>query len=355
MVFKKYVWIALIVAFFTATMTSVGIILTISNDMIGSSRVINYAGIVRGATQRLVKLEIANNPNDNLITYLDNILIELQSDEQGIYELKKLNNEEFQQSLIELSKTWEKLVIEVMKTRELGYENTDIIKVSEEHFSLADMSVSIAEDYVDEVFREYNSTKTMLIVATILLLITLLLLGKKLMISKQENKIIEQNSNIDLSTGLPNKSKCEQKFQEYGVLSRDIQYSVIMIDMNNLKQTNDLLGHDIGDLMISNFADILKLNLPEGAFAARFGGDEFIIVWDNITEKEIREYITKIRSDAEKFNKRNTSYRLSFAAGYSLSEFKENITLDMLLKKADKHMYIDKQRVKKEFNCEFYI
>ena len=175
------------------------------------------------------------------------------------------------------------------------------------------------------------------------------------MVSNQENKRIEQNSNIDISTGLPNKSKCEQKFQEYGILSCDIQYAVIMIDMNNLKQTNDILGHHIGDLMISKFADMLKSNLVEGAFAARFGGDEFIIVWDDITEKEIREYITKIRNDANVFNVKNSSYTISFALGYSLSEFKENITLDILLEKADKYMYIDKQRVKKQHNCDFYI
>ena len=40
----------------------------------GTARVINYAGIIRGATQREVKLEIAERPNDQLIEYLDEIL-----------------------------------------------------------------------------------------------------------------------------------------------------------------------------------------------------------------------------------------------------------------------------------------
>lgn len=41
------------------------------------SQLINYVGIVRGATQRLVKLELVQQPNDGLITYLDGILTEL--------------------------------------------------------------------------------------------------------------------------------------------------------------------------------------------------------------------------------------------------------------------------------------
>ena len=43
-----------------------------------NGRLINYVGIVRGATQRLVKLELSGNPNDPLIDYLDSILAELQ-------------------------------------------------------------------------------------------------------------------------------------------------------------------------------------------------------------------------------------------------------------------------------------
>lgn len=44
----------------------------------GTARVINYAGLVRGATQREIKLEISQNPNDDLITYLDDILSDLK-------------------------------------------------------------------------------------------------------------------------------------------------------------------------------------------------------------------------------------------------------------------------------------
>lgn len=57
----------------------------------GTARVINYAGLVRGATQRAVKLEITGTRNDELIAYLDDILSDLTSGD-GHYELVKLKD-----------------------------------------------------------------------------------------------------------------------------------------------------------------------------------------------------------------------------------------------------------------------
>ena len=61
----------------------------------GTARVINYAGLVRGDTQRAVKLEITGTRNDELIAYLDDILSNLTSGE-GHYELVKLKDAAYQ-------------------------------------------------------------------------------------------------------------------------------------------------------------------------------------------------------------------------------------------------------------------
>lgn len=68
------------------------------NQLQGTARVINYAGIVRGATQRLVKLEISNNPNDALIERLDDILSGLKY-EKGSYKLVNLDDKDYQNNL----------------------------------------------------------------------------------------------------------------------------------------------------------------------------------------------------------------------------------------------------------------
>lgn len=63
----------------------------------GTARVINYAGLVRGATQREVKLEITGNQNEELINYLDDILSGLRY-QDGHYDLVRLYDKEYQEN-----------------------------------------------------------------------------------------------------------------------------------------------------------------------------------------------------------------------------------------------------------------
>ena len=95
----------------------------------GTARVINYAGIIRGATQREVKLEIAERPNDQLIEYLDEILNGLKFG-GGKYNLVGLKDETYQQDLDEQMKYWQVLKDEIYKVRNIGYENTEIVDIS---------------------------------------------------------------------------------------------------------------------------------------------------------------------------------------------------------------------------------
>lgn len=103
----------------------------------GTARVINYAGIVRGATQREVKLEIAGHQNDELSERLDSILIELKSGE-GSNQLVSLQDKEYQHHLDVQIAYWEELKKEIEKVRRYGYEHTEIIEMSEAYFELAD-------------------------------------------------------------------------------------------------------------------------------------------------------------------------------------------------------------------------
>ena len=116
------------------------------NRLQGTARVINYAGLVRGATQREVKLEITGNQNEELVQYLDDILSGLRY-QDGHYDLIKLHDKEYQDKLQVQSDYWEKLKIEIEAVRSRGYENTDIVNMSEIYFEMADETVFAAENY----------------------------------------------------------------------------------------------------------------------------------------------------------------------------------------------------------------
>ena len=85
-------------------------------------------------TQREVKLEITGNQNEELIKYLDDILLGLRY-QDGHYDLVKLNDEEYQEKLQIQSDYWEKLKTEIGSVRNKGYKNTDIVNMSEIYFS----------------------------------------------------------------------------------------------------------------------------------------------------------------------------------------------------------------------------
>lgn len=128
----------------------VAIMMVLIGKLQGTARVINYTGLVRGATQREVKLEITGNPNDELINYLDGILEDLKY-KDGDYNLIKLDNNDYEKKLDTQIAFWILLKDEIYKVREYGYENTDIVNLSEEYFQLADQTVSAAEKYSERI------------------------------------------------------------------------------------------------------------------------------------------------------------------------------------------------------------
>ena len=116
----------------------------------GTARVVNYTGLVRGATQRAVKLEIADMPNDLLLTKLDNIVDELQNSGTQ-YNLVQLDDVRYMYDLKNLAAYWDNLKQEIYAARQQGYASTRLLPMSEEYFQLADQLVSDAEIYSQQI------------------------------------------------------------------------------------------------------------------------------------------------------------------------------------------------------------
>src|SRR4030095_2295487 len=70
--------------------------------------------------------------------------------------------------------------------------------------------------------------------------------------------------------------------------------SFIIIDLNGLKAANDSLGHYAGDQLIRRTAEVLRASIEAGFFAARIGGDEFVIVMAGANEAGANEMIERV-------------------------------------------------------------
>lgn len=82
----------------------------------------------------------------------------------------------------------------------------------------------------------------------------------------RENYILSKKAYLDVHTGLPNKSRCEDLLNSSGFITEPLCF--VMFDLNNLKEVNDTLGHAAGDSMIANFAHILRKVVPEKILSA---------------------------------------------------------------------------------------
>ena len=145
----------------------------------------------------------------------------------------------------------------------------------------------------------------------------------------------------DTMTGLFNKAKWNEAVSE-NLLSED-NTAIIMLDLNTLKEINDLYGHDVGDRLIFNFATILKDTLPNETLICRWGGDEFAVMLNNVTHEYINNFLTKLEIVVAEHNETEEQAKISYATGFAISSDYKNISSEELFKKADENMYLMKQ------------
>lgn len=333
----------LIVLFF-AIMSMVG-------KIQGTARVINYAGLVRGGTQQMVKLEISGTSQDKMYQTISSYIEGLRngSDELNFI---RLDDQKFQSKMDELAGYFEELRDEILLVREKGYENTDIIEKSERFFQICDEAVGLSEEYSQRKATALDYLEKV-VIADIIGLV--LIIGAELIKAVRfaaQNKVLQKKVYLDEATGLPNKNKCEEILNDPNPIPDGEQVAMCVFDMNNLRTINNTLGHDKGDEYICSFAIQLRKAVPDEFFAGRDGGDEFIAVLKGLDHAGVRECLKKIREQSAEYSRQHPEMPISYAAGYALSSDFEGSTMRELFRFADKNMYIDKNRAKIEEAAE---
>ena len=313
------------------------------NCLQGTARVINYAGLARGATQREVKLEIAGEENDDLIVYLDEILSGLKY-ESGKYNLVRLNDEVYQSDLDAQIKYWQQLKDEIYRVRQYGYQSTDIVAMSEQYFHMADDTVSAAEKYSESIATIIRYLEIATAVDITILILIMLDRSVEAVRMRHRNHQLKQKAFTDQHTGLPNKGRCEEFFYNTELMQKPI--ACMVFDLNNLKMANDTLGHSVGDQLILNFARLLRNAVPPPNFVGRYGGDEFMAVIFDASRQEIETILSRLEKDVKEFNRLHHGggefVEVSYACGWALSMEFQNCSFRVLFDKADRNMYENK-------------
>ena len=122
---------------------------------------------------------------------------------------------------------------------------------------------------------------------------------------------------------------------------------LLYIDMDCLKHINDTFGHTEGDLALTHFVRILIETFRDSDVIGRMGGDEFVILTIDATEKDIATIQTRLQSNVDAYNLQTVrGYNLSFSLGVVQVDLSSTFMIDTVLTQADAIMY-EQKRLKK--------
>ncbi len=157
----------------------------------------------------------------------------------------------------------------------------------------------------------------------------------------------------DILTGVPNRrlftTKLEQAINKAQI--NKTKLAVIFIDLDNFKQINDTLGHQVGDDVLKITAKRLQRIVRGNDVVCRMGGDEFVILADSLTKAEDAALLAEkiIENQAQKI--KIAQHELYMKSSIGISIYPDNgITAESLLQFADIAMYQSKQRGRNTFS-----
>jgi len=99
---------------------------------------------------------------------------------------------------------------------------------------------------------------------------------------KQTQERVSFLAHHDVLTGLPNRDVLQARLAQ--CVDEGRPCAIIWIDLDRFKQMNDAHGHAMGDRILRTVAEKLKFELPAGTVVARFGGDEFVVLYENLQD-----------------------------------------------------------------------
>ena len=149
----------------------------------------------------------------------------------------------------------------------------------------------------------------------------------------------QRRATTDSLTGLPNRSSAEERVRM--LTAEGEGFALVIADLDHFKRLNDSRGHEAGDQALRLFAEILRSSLREGDMAARWGGEEFLLILAQSGSSHAREVADRVRVKlAERLLAANIPV---FTASFGISDTTMAARFEHLLKMADEALYCAKE------------
>lgn len=158
--------------------------------------------------------------------------------------------------------------------------------------------------------------------------------------AKQLSKMGEELTlavNTDPLTEIRNRRYLMQYLEKQTAQMGDEKHCAVLIDLDLFKSVNDTYGHVFGDKVLKQFADTVKKNLGENDLIARFGGEEFMILFGTDNEEEIITTMNTISKEYAIFSEKEKGKEFTFSAGAAI--YGKNSSITDIFTTADKRLY----------------
>ncbi|WP_245570868.1 histidine kinase N-terminal 7TM domain-containing diguanylate cyclase [Anaerovorax odorimutans] len=248
-----------------------------------------------------------------LILDEDNKIIDMNNKAEAIFNMKsKLmigkNIEEFND--------YEHFVYQILNNKNNNFDSEIIIN-NESHYFKCEVTLLNNKDTQGKVIVLSDNTEQVLLI-----------------------KKLEYLSTTDILTGVYNRNYfyklANEKIQSFD--EKDI-ISLIMMDIDNFKSTNDTYGHIAGDLVLKKVMDVCIKLIGNDYYIGRYGGEEFIILLDNVNSEKALDIGENLRYQIQNSCVIYENKQIKTTSSFGIFTTNGKTTLDIIVKNADKALY----------------
>ncbi len=241
---KKSTLLHLIILFSIILIIQNYLIIFAVHGMTGDASVVNYSGFVRGATQKLVKLEMSSITNDPLINQIDNYLLGLAGCEND-YDIPYMDDKTFQHTLLELSITWTQLKQVIYDYRNGSVKEDTLLELSEKHFAIANEMVHDAELFSAHKLIQTETLIRVGLISLTFIMIFAVIIGHLFRRSEKEHLFQLTSKNKELEVAVKN---AEQASKSKSIFFSNMSHE-IRTPLNGIIGMTSVANENLADMI----------------------------------------------------------------------------------------------------------
>lgn len=158
------------------------------------------------------------------------------------------------------------------------------------------------------------------------------------------NAMLEKQANTDTLTGLYNRRKALEYMESLVEGNDHAELSVCICDIDFFKKVNDNYGHDFGDEVLREVSRVLREEMKSPHFAARWGGEEFLLLFVGCNGDEAFTRLSQLRLKIKSLRVKGGEAEVGVTMTFGLTEYDYGTDLNTSIKRADQNLYAGKEQ-----------